>query len=146
MRGINGQRREHGPDLREVILLQPDQILRAEFVHVEEPDAVLRQFRHDLFAPADVLFVHQFMHALLNRLKSLGGRQPVHALTHQVAFDLLLDGGHPHLEELVEIGAEDGKKLHALQQRHLRIARLGKHPAVELQPAQLAIQEVRGVW
>ena len=59
-------------------------------------------------------------------------------------FDLLQETGHAHHEELVEIGAEDGEKLHALEQRIARIASFFENAALKLKQAQLGIQVERG--
>ena len=42
-------------------------------------------------------------------------------------------GGGADLEELVEVGAGDAHEAQALQQRHLRVHRLGQHAEVEIQ-------------
>jgi hypothetical protein len=45
--------------------------------------------------------------------------------------------------ELVQVRAEDREELHSLEQRVTLVERLVEDPAVELQPAQLAIDEQR---
>ena len=52
---------------------------------------------------------------------------------------LLLQAADADHEELVEVGREDGQELEPFQQRHRRVLRFLQHPAIELQPAQLAI-------
>jgi len=56
-----------------------------------------------------------------------------------VRGDLSAQSRHPHHEELVQVGAEDGKEFHALEQPVARVERLVEHTGVELEPAQLAI-------
>ena len=56
---------------------------------------------------------------------------------------LPLEPGHAHLEELVEVAAVDAEELEALEQRGARVERLVQHAAVELEPAQLAIDVQR---
>ena len=48
-------------------------------------------------------------------------------------------------EELVEVRAEDGEELEPLQQRHGRVLGLFEHAAVELEPAQFAVDVQRRV-
>src|SRR4029434_10066398 len=43
--------------------------------------------------------------------------------------------------ELVEVRAEDGEKLHSLEQGHARILRLLEHATIELEPRELAVDE-----
>ena len=55
----------------------------------------------------------------------------------------LLERTHAHHEELVEIGAIDRKELELLRQRDILILAQHEHPAVEIQPAQFAVDENR---
>src|SRR5262249_50105858 len=48
-------------------------------------------------------------------------------------------GGYPLHEKFVEIGAEDGEELHALQERSPFIEGLGQYALVEIEPAQVSI-------
>ena len=43
-------------------------------------------------------------------------------------------------EELVEVGGEDRQELEPLEQRHAFVERLGQHPAIELEPAQVPVE------
>ena len=58
--------------------------------------------------------------------------------------DLVLQAGHPHLEELVEVLAEDGEELRPLEQRHVGVLGQRQHPGVEVEPGQLTVQEPVG--
>ena len=69
-------------------------------------------------------------------------RQPVHRALDHLALDLLLDARHAHLEELIQVRADDAEELHPLQQRVLRVERLLQHAVIELQPAQFPIDEM----
>ncbi len=141
MRRIDGQRREHGTHLREVIFFEPCEVGSLKFFDGEKANTFLRQLRQKLLAPAFVLFLHQPVNALLDRLKPLGRSQPIHAPAHHIAFNLLLDAGHAHFEKLVEVRTENRKELHALQQWHLRITSFGEDAAIEFKPTQLAVQK-----
>ena len=74
-------------------------------------------------------FVRRGRH-LLQALAAAGG-----------AAQLPLQRRYADHEELVEVGTHDGQEAHPLQQRHLLALRLVKHAAVELHPAQLAVEE-----
>ena len=45
-----------------------------------------------------------------------------------------------HLEELVEVGAEDREELRALEQRQRRVLGEREDPRVELEPGELAVE------
>ena len=73
-------------------------------------------------------------------------RQRSHAvgrriLRLEVFVKLRLQAGHPHLEELVEIRCTDRQEPEPLEQRVRRVARFLEHALVEVEPAQLAIDE-----
>src|SRR5262249_48201156 len=61
-------------------------------------------------------------------------------------LDLLLDAADADHEELVQVGAEDGQELEALQKGHLRVLGLFEYAAVELQPAQLPVEVQRRIF
>ena len=50
--------------------------------------------------------------------------------------------GDAHLEELIQVRADDAEELHPLQQGVLRVERLLQHAVIELQPAQFPIDEM----
>jgi hypothetical protein len=54
--------------------------------------------------------------------------------------ELLLETGHPDLEELIQIAAEDAEKLEALEKRSALVQRFVEHPTIELEPGQLSVQ------
>ena len=74
---------------------------------------------------------------------SRGGMRSAPEPNGDAGLHLLLQAADADHEELVEVGAEDGQELEPLQQRHLRVLGLLQHAAVELQPAQLAV-DVQG--
>jgi hypothetical protein len=53
----------------------------------------------------------------------------------------MADSSDPHRNELVEIGREDRAELDPLEEREVGIRREREHPAVEIQPGQLSIEE-----
>jgi hypothetical protein len=69
-------------------------------------------------------------------------RATIHRPLHHLAFDLLLDAGHPYLEELVKIRTGDAEELQLFQEGGVWIDRFVQHTLVEFQPTQLPIDEV----
>jgi hypothetical protein len=55
--------------------------------------------------------------------------------------DLAAKPGHPDHVELVEVGVEDREEFEALEERIPFVDGFVQNSAVELEPAQLAIQE-----
>ena len=58
----------------------------------------------------------------------------------QARRELLLEPGDPHLEELVEVLAEDREELGPLEQRERGVLGEREHPRVEVEPRELAVQ------
>ncbi len=144
VRGIDRQRRQHRPHFGAVVILHPDQVIARQIVEIQKADAVLRQRRQKLFAPAGVLLIHHVADALVDRQQRFARRQPVEVALDDFAFDLLLDAGDAHLEELIQVRAGDRQEFHPLQERIARVQRFVHHPLIKIQPAQLAVEEVRG--
>ena len=84
----------------------------------------------------------QLVHDALNGVKRFRRAQSVRADIARLAFDLLLDAGDANLEKLVEVRAEDGEEFDPLDQRLRWILRFFQDAPVELEPAQLAIDEI----
>ncbi len=62
----------------------------------------------------------------------------------QTGRDPSLEPGDAHHEELVQVAGEDGQEAGPFEQRQRRVLGEGEHPLVELQPADLAVQEPVG--
>src|SRR5215510_11189264 len=88
-----------------------------------------------------MLLVDQLVHARHHRGHGLRGGEPVWSRVLIAGVNATLELGHPHHEELIQVGAEDGEELDALEQGHPRILCLLQYATVELEPRQLAIDE-----
>ena len=82
----------------------------------------------------------------LMRSSCSAGGMPSGEVEGSPARDLLLQPGHPDLEELVEVVLEDREELHALEQRQVGVLGQRQDAGVELEPGQLSVVEalVRG--
>ena len=132
---IDRQGCEHGTDLGAVIILDPFEVHRLQFVEMQETNAVVSERRQQFLSPAGVLL---FDHAADTRgdgSKRFRGGQAVHAPFDDLAFHLLFEASHADFEKLVEVRAGDAKELDPLQQRGVRVQGFGKHALVKLQPA-----------
>ena len=70
---------------------------------------------------------------------------PEGMLTREARGHPAHQAGHPHHEELVEVGGEDGEEPHPLEQRRLLVFRQLENALVEQDPALLPVQvAVRG--
>jgi hypothetical protein len=83
----------------------------------------------------------QFRVALVNPLERLARREPVGAARVDSGVHLVVEPGHAHHEELVEVVRVDREELHPLEQRRALIVRQLQHALVELKPGELAVHE-----
>ena len=125
-------------------MLRPFRGRRRQGFHVLDEDVFTVQRGQQLFVPAAVLQGDQFAGALAAGGEGLGRRHVVGTNHARLAFDLLLEPGDTDFEELVQVGAEDREELHPFEQRLKRVEGFLQHAVVELQPAQLSVQEVLG--
>jgi hypothetical protein len=113
-------------------------------VRLEKPDAVLRELGPQPVGPDLGLFVEHLPRASPHHRQLLFGRQAVGRHVIAVRAQLLLQRRDAHHEELIEIRADDGEELHALEQWVAAVARLVENSIVERQPTQLAV-DVQGL-
>ncbi len=71
----------------------------------------------------------------------LGRRQAVGTALGDAFAHLGLDAGDPDHEELIKVIGGNRQKSHPLKRGMAGIDRLLQHPAIEMQPGQLAIDE-----
>ena len=81
---------------------------------------------------------------LADRLELLVRRHAVGGRRRDTGLHLLLEAGHPDLEELVEVLAVDRDELDPFEQRAGRVLREREHPRVELEPRELTVEEAGG--
>jgi len=74
-----------------------------------------------------------------------GGRAPVEGPVADAGGHLVEQSGHPDLEELVEVLAEDGQELGPLEQGDGGVVDQGEDPLVEVEPRELAVDEPLGI-
>ena len=74
----------------------------------------------------------------------LGRRATVEGGGADPGHDLLLQPGDAHLEELVEVLAEDRQELGPLEERDRVVGRQREDPRVEVEPGELTVQVALG--
>src|SRR5437588_7895577 len=78
-----------------------------------------------------------------HRVEHLRGGARVGARLGKLELDAFLQSGDADLEELVEVGGNDGDETQPLEQRHRFVGRHRQHAAVERENAQLAVGKRR---
>ena len=144
MTGVDRQRGEDGEDLAVEGLGQVVAVVVVERGPVRHPHPGLGQGRHHRVDEDGRLPVHELGDALTDGPQGLAGAQAVGRPGAQARVDLILEPGHPHLEELVESLGEDGQELDPLEQRGALVVGEVEQPGPEFEPGQLPVREALG--
>ena len=145
MTGIHCQWREHWKNFLQKITVRPRRAFYRQFRDLAHKNPVFRQLRQQFIFPKRILRRHQFAHRFLDAIENFGGAQSVRTDAARLALNLLFDPCDANLKKLVQIRTDDGEKLNALDERLPLILRLFQDAAVELEPTQLAVDEIFGI-
>src|SRR3984893_8725761 len=85
---------------------------------------------------------HHLTHACADGAELLARGHTIGRALGDAKHNLLFQAADTNLEELVEITAEDGKELRALEKRRGRVLGERQDAVVEVEPAELAIDEL----
>src|SRR2546421_540412 len=130
MAWIEAERRQGGGDVAVEVIAALAFLLFIELFPAQQVNALLRQRRHQHLAETARLLLDQTDDDLA---------QPAEHLT-PCGGPALEDADALH-EELVEVRGKDGEELEAFQQRRAFIERLVEDAAIELQPAEIAVEK-----
>ena len=143
--GVDRQRRQHGEELAVELVGEVAPLAPPQPVPAHQLEAVLGEGREEVAVEQPALALDHRPHLGVDRRELLeGGAVGAGIELAHVAGELLLQAAHPLHEELVEVGVEDGDELQPLQQRVGGVLRLVQHAGVELQPRQLAVEQIGG--
>jgi hypothetical protein len=112
-----------------------------EVLPPQDLDADLGHGRADLVPVARGVPQHELVRHLGGALQHLTRLPAAGRLDGEAGGHPAGQTGHPHHEELIQIGREDGKEPHPLQQGQLGVLGEVEHPLVEPEPAFLSIKE-----
>src|SRR4029077_18500356 len=116
------------------------QLLLGDLVGANDHDAGLRELGHDALVEEVDLAIYRTLAARADRAQLLQRRHAVRRRRGHGRKDLLFEAGHPDLEEVVQVLAEDGKEANPFQEGQLGVLGHGQDPLVEVQPGQLAVE------
>jgi hypothetical protein len=143
MPGIDGERREHRKDLRLEILVDLAPFARRQIFDRQQANVVRCELVEEPVQTRP-LQSREPCDFRVDGLELLVRREPIGRRDDDAGRDLSAQSGDADHVKLVEVRAEDAEKLQALEQRNARVECLVKHPAVEGEPAQFAIEVQRG--
>ena len=134
VRRIDRERREHWVDLTLEVPVDPIALRLRQLVRLLDLDARLGERWHDRFIPSAVQLFEEVARLFAHAFEFFLRLQAIRVLALQIRIDEFHHAGDADLEELVEILARDGEELQALEERHLVVAGLGHHAAIEREP------------
>ena len=140
MRRIDRERREQREHVGEEVILQPVLVGLLHLGAANQGDAGSGEFRPQ-FDPALLLVPAKPRHRFADAEQLLVGGEPVGALGHDALAHLALEAGDAHHEEFIKVVGGNRQEAHPLQQRMVLVGSLLQHPAIEVQPGQLAVDE-----
>ena len=143
MRRIDRQRRQQRKDVVEEMILDPASLGLGDVAAIDENDADFGQYAAQI-APDRLLVLGERRDRLVDEDKLLGGRQPVGAALGDAFPHLGLDTGDAHHEEFIKVIGGNRQKSHPFQRGVAGIDQFLQHPAIEMQPGKLAVDETLG--
>ena len=137
-------RREEWQDLQVEPLRERPELARPAARRCADADAGGREGRLEVVAPECVLRALEREDRAPQLGERLGGRAPVRRRARHAGRGLLVELGHPHGDELVEVRRDDAAELDAFEERQRAVGSQLEHAPVEVEPGQLAVREPRG--
>src|SRR5260370_14007802 len=142
MSRVERQRRQDRKDLGHKTVFEPLAITRFQIAWIDDSDRGFVELTAQ-GQPSDLLVGHQFAGPAPDRLELLRRGEPVLAQRLDSGKILAFQPGHPHHIEFIEIVCRDRHEAEPFEQRMTQIVDLGKHPLVESEPRELAIDKAR---
>ncbi len=142
--GVERERSQHRENVPREVLPQVGLDLRRPLMRVQEHDPLVGELAPEA-VPRGSLLVEHFVGDAAHLVQLRRHVEPVRRMILDALAELPHRCRQPDHEELVEIGAGDAEELDPLEQRMRGVGDLGQDAAVELEPAQLAVDVQRRV-
>src|SRR3989441_1810423 len=143
VRRVEADRREHRQELAEEKLADPLALRRVPLLAPRENDAFAGERRQHGVVEQLVLGGDERVRLAAHRLEHLRGGARVRTRLGKPELDAFLQPGDADLEDLVEVGGDDGDEPQPLERRHRVVGRHRQHAAVERENAELAVEKLR---
>ncbi len=140
MRWIDCKRCQDRENVHLEMVFEPFLLVLRQIRRIDDDDARRLEILAQL-APAELLFDGQDRHPLAEPHQLLGRRKTVLGRRGKSAAHLAAQTSDTDHEEFVEVIGRDRQEAHLLEQRVVMIRGLFKHPAIEFEPGQFAIDE-----
>ena len=145
VRGVDGERREHGEDLLAVVARETFLLGGSEPVPAEQYDVLVSEGGEQLLGDVVRVLVLQAVRLLADGTQLLAGAQAAGRGDGDAGVDTALEAGDADHEEFIEVGGEDRGEIAAFQQRLVFVLGEFEDSLVELQPAEFSVEiAIRG--
>ncbi|EYF01279.1 Hypothetical protein CAP_8433 [Chondromyces apiculatus DSM 436] len=141
---VHREGRQHREDVGPEALVERGLRRGLQVLGLHQHDPRLLQRREEVLVPQAVRRVEEGVGPGADRRELLVRGEAVGGDLGDRSQRLRLEARHAHHEELVDVREEDPEELQPFEEGGVR-AGLGEHPAVELEPGQLAVQVMRRV-
>src|SRR5688572_12664548 len=141
MAGIEGQRRERGEDGLFEVVAQQLELLFPELRVTQDANAGLAELPAELAAPQLRTVLERRQQIAADGGELLAGSATVCRALVRRCRHLRPQPRDADHEEFVQVAVEDGQETHALEQRQAGVESLGQNAPIEVEPAELAIEE-----
>ena len=138
---IHCERRQHGEDLLAVVTRKALLLGRGELVPAQQHDLLLGQVGQDVIDHVVRMLILQAVGLLADGAQLLSGAQAGGRRDGDAGVDAALQTCDANHEEFVEVVCEDRGEAGALDDRQILVLSKLEDSLVELQPAQLAVEE-----
>ena len=145
MRRIEPNRAQYRQQFAVEVALDPLRLARVPFAALQKVDALFSEPRREHIVQYPVLVGHQSVRDLADAFQLFAGAQLIGSHLGRFGDRLLLQAGHPNLEELVQITTRNTQEPQALEQRIAFILGLFEHAPIELEQRQLAVDVELGI-
>jgi len=139
MAGIDGEGGEDGKNVPTKGFKGPGDLVVGEFWDGAEVDSGLGQGGEKGPVQEAVLVRDHSLDAVVYSQEGIAGAKSVGTVGVAPVFQQLFEGGDTDLEELVQIGTDNGEELDPLEKGLGRILGFLQHPLVEFQPTEFPV-------
>ena len=140
MRRVDRERRQQREDIVQEMVFDPASFGFGDIPPIDQNDTHIGENAAQI-APDRLLVVGQCRNRFVDQHKLLGRSEAVGTALGNALAHLGLDAGDPNHEEFIKVIGGNGEKPNPLERRMTRIDRFLQHPAVEMEPGKLAIDE-----
>ena len=138
---VHGERCQDREHLLAVVAREPLLLGGGELVPREQHDVLFFQLGQNRVNRVMCVLILQTMRGFADGAQLLARAQAGCGRHGDARVDTALQAGDAHHEELVKVRGEDRGEVGALEQGHVFVLRAFEHALVELQPAELAVEE-----